>query len=288
MPSSAPARPTAPRPVAAALAALLVAGCHAAPVVPSGATADSLRIRQDVEFLAADRLEGRGSGTAGNDSAAVFAAARFRALGLDSLGLAGYLQPFQVRAPRAADPHSPAGPARATQNVVAFLEGSDPRLRGEYVVIGAHFDHLGRSSEGALDPDADAWRRLGRAPRIGDSVVPVAGGLVLVAYQQPAQHAAVDWLLDEAGRWSALPSDPFGESYDRSMAWDGQRLWLLSMPGAHHLRAPDGASSRLAVLEDGRWRFDAAVPYLQVKGPAGAASGGVVIPGSIWRIVPCR
>ncbi len=44
----------------------------------------------------------------------------------------------------------------------------------------------------ALDPDADAWRRLGRAPRIGDSVVPVAGGLVFVAYQQPAQHAAVD------------------------------------------------------------------------------------------------
>lgn len=30
----------------------------------------------------------------------------------------------------------------------------------------------------------------------------------------------------------------------------------------------------------GRWRFDAAVPYLRVRGPAGAASGGVVIPGA--------
>lgn len=143
----------------AMLAIISAAACHAAPVVPSGAVADSLRIRQDVEYLAADRFEGRGSGTAGNDSAAVYAASRFRALGLDSLGLRGFLQPFQVRGPRAADPHAPAGAPRATQNVVAYLEGADPQQRGEYVVIGAHFDHLGRSTEGALDPDAgDAVR----------------------------------------------------------------------------------------------------------------------------------
>jgi len=30
-----------------------------------------------------------------------------------------------------------------TQNVVAVLEGSDPELKNEYVVIGAHHDHLG-------------------------------------------------------------------------------------------------------------------------------------------------
>ncbi len=46
-----------------------------------------------------------------------------------------------------------------TQNVVAVLSGTDPALRHEYVVIGAHFDHLGRSTEGALDPEAkDAIR----------------------------------------------------------------------------------------------------------------------------------
>jgi hypothetical protein len=32
-------------------------------------------------------------------------------------------------------------------------------LRGQYVIVGAHFDHLGRSTEGALDPEAkDAIR----------------------------------------------------------------------------------------------------------------------------------
>lgn len=30
-----------------------------------------------------------------------------------------------------------------TQNVVGILEGSDPRLKGQYVVISAHLDHLG-------------------------------------------------------------------------------------------------------------------------------------------------
>ena len=30
-----------------------------------------------------------------------------------------------------------------TQNVVAFLKGSDPKLNGEVIIIGGHFDHLG-------------------------------------------------------------------------------------------------------------------------------------------------
>jgi Zn-dependent M28 family amino/carboxypeptidase len=40
-----------------------------------------------------------------------------------------------------------------TQNVAAIVPGSDPKLRDEYIVLGAHFDHLGRSSLGALDPE---------------------------------------------------------------------------------------------------------------------------------------
>lgn len=30
-----------------------------------------------------------------------------------------------------------------TQNVVAIIEGSDPKLKSEYVAIGAHYDHIG-------------------------------------------------------------------------------------------------------------------------------------------------
>jgi hypothetical protein len=35
-------------------------------------------------------------------------------------------------------------------NVVGILEGSDPVLKNEVIVIGAHYDHLGRGGEGSL------------------------------------------------------------------------------------------------------------------------------------------
>jgi len=36
-----------------------------------------------------------------------------------------------------------------TQNVVAIIEGSDPILKDEYIVIGAHYDHLGFGGQGS-------------------------------------------------------------------------------------------------------------------------------------------
>ncbi len=35
------------------------------------------------------------------------------------------------------------------QNVVGMIEGSDPVLKSEFVIIGAHFDHLGMGGEGS-------------------------------------------------------------------------------------------------------------------------------------------
>ncbi|HYG80709.1 MAG TPA: M20/M25/M40 family metallo-hydrolase, partial [Pyrinomonadaceae bacterium] len=37
-------------------------------------------------------------------------------------------------------------------NVVGILEGSDPTLKNEAIVIGAHYDHLGRGGRGSLAP----------------------------------------------------------------------------------------------------------------------------------------
>ena len=37
-------------------------------------------------------------------------------------------------------------------NVVGILEGADPSLKNEAIVIGAHYDHLGRGGEGSLAP----------------------------------------------------------------------------------------------------------------------------------------
>jgi hypothetical protein len=55
---------------------------------------------------------------------------------------------------------------RATRNVVALLRGRDPKLRGQYVAIGAHSDHVG-TRDVPLDHDSlraansAAWRMRG-------------------------------------------------------------------------------------------------------------------------------
>jgi hypothetical protein len=41
-----------------------------------------------------------------------------------------------------------------TRNVVAILPGVDARLKGEYVAIGAHSDHIGVRAAGAVDHDS--------------------------------------------------------------------------------------------------------------------------------------
>ncbi|MEA3247403.1 MAG: M28 family peptidase, partial [Gemmatimonadota bacterium] len=155
---------TAIRPRVAPFAALALA-CACRATAPTGANLashavpDSTLIRDDIAYLASDRLEGRRTGTAGNDSAAAYLARRYAALRLDpavptaSCGrgcAASYLLPFVAREPVRG------GPPRElrTQNVAGIVRGTDPTLAGEFVVIGAHFDHLGRSTEGALDPDA--------------------------------------------------------------------------------------------------------------------------------------
>lgn len=37
-----------------------------------------------------------------------------------------------------------------TQNIVGIVRGTDPSLAGEYVVVGAHYDHLGMGDENSL------------------------------------------------------------------------------------------------------------------------------------------
>jgi Zn-dependent M28 family amino/carboxypeptidase len=135
---------------------MTVAGCRTGGAPSPSARPDSLLIRRDVEYLASPALGGRLVGTAGNDSAAAYIARRYAALRLEPLS-AGYLQKFVARPPA----HNGPSPSLPTQNVVALGRGTDPVLRNQYVVVGAHFDHLGKSTEGALDPDDKTGVRRG-------------------------------------------------------------------------------------------------------------------------------
>ncbi len=39
-------------------------------------------------------------------------------------------------------------------NVAGVIEGSDPKLKREYIIIGAHYDHLGRGHDSSLAPNS--------------------------------------------------------------------------------------------------------------------------------------
>lgn len=102
-------------------------------------------------YLAADDLEGRLAGSPGEQCAGDFIARQFELLGLDPAGEEDtFFQPLPLAS--SINPHAPSGTGR---NVVALLPGDDPDRRAEIVIIGAHYDHLGRGPFGSLEPDAN-------------------------------------------------------------------------------------------------------------------------------------
>lgn len=95
-----------------------------------------------ISFLAADSLGGRDTPSAGLETAAAYLAAEHTRFGLEPAGENGtFYQRFPF-VPRVV----PVGMARQQStppNIAAVLRGSDPALRDEYVILSAHFDHVG-------------------------------------------------------------------------------------------------------------------------------------------------
>jgi Zn-dependent M28 family amino/carboxypeptidase len=107
-------------------------------IVVGHITANSLR--GDVSFLASDLLEGRDTPSRGLDIAGEYIASQFRRLGLEPAGDDGYFQSVVVRP---EDPDSPK-----SRNVAGILRGSDPQLKDTYVMLSAHYDHVGLAETG--------------------------------------------------------------------------------------------------------------------------------------------
>lgn len=61
--------------------------------------------------------------------------------------------PFALTGPTARLEIPTTDEAFTTNNVVAVLEGSDPALAGEYVALGAHYDHLGTAPKAGASGD---------------------------------------------------------------------------------------------------------------------------------------
>lgn len=104
-------------------------------------------IKSHVEYLASDELEGRGTASLGEIRAANYIASWFKEAGLVPMGDIGtYFQPFQVVMSYEGVPHQVMA-----RNVVGFLDNQEEKT----IVIGAHFDHLGKGYQsGSLSPDS--------------------------------------------------------------------------------------------------------------------------------------
>lgn len=92
------------------------------------------------KYLSSDKLEGRFPGTKGNNEAAAYIQKYFKKYGLKEFSNS-YYQPFKLFVKEGINKMK--SDSVATQNVFGFIEGSDPNLKNEYIVIGAHYDHWG-------------------------------------------------------------------------------------------------------------------------------------------------
>lgn len=114
-------------------------------------TPKQVTIKDDVMFLSNDGLEGRQTGSEGEQKAAKYIAQRFEDLGLQPKGINGYFQEFSFK-PK-TNPHQKVsytfknGDSTITgTNVVGFIDNQAEHT----VIIGAHYDHLGYGAEGSL------------------------------------------------------------------------------------------------------------------------------------------
>src|SRR5690242_10437807 len=104
-------------------------------------------LRADLSFLASDALAGRNTPSPGLEAAAAFIASRFRGAGLEAPVNGTYFQTADLTAQvkEAAERHhlQPPGQPVVGRNVIGLLRGSDPKLRDTYIIVSAHYDHIG-------------------------------------------------------------------------------------------------------------------------------------------------
>ena len=142
------------------LTAVLALSAHTAAQAQAPST--PARVRELLTALAHDSMQGRATGTPGATRAVTFIARTMQSIGISPAGDSGFIQRvalsrdsvagrnggpprarITVRASFADLDSIPAGRRVPGMNVVGIIQGSDATLKNEYVLIDAHYDHLG-------------------------------------------------------------------------------------------------------------------------------------------------
>lgn len=118
------------------------------------ATVNKESAKAYIGFLASDAVEGREAGRHGGRVAGEYLKSVLQDMGLKALNEDSYFQPFEAYSPErqkrmrfSVHPDSiqkysqlPAHRKLELRNVLGYIEGKN---KNEYVVMGAHYDHLG-------------------------------------------------------------------------------------------------------------------------------------------------
>jgi hypothetical protein len=179
---------------------------HAAEFLTALASIRGPDVQAIVDVLANDQFKGREAGSRGGSAAGEYLASQFQKRGLRGAGdHGGYAQIFRGNC----------------RNLLGILEGRDPNLKNQFVMIGAHYDHVGygaprnsRGPVGYIHPGAD------------DNASGVAGLLETVEAFK---------LLDDAPRRSLLFA-----------LWDAEEQGLWG--SKHWLANPTVPPDKLAIV----------------------------------------
>ncbi len=148
-------------------------------------------LKHHVDLLAADAMDGREAGSQGGHAAGDY--------------LAGLLKSYHLRPAGDQDSYFQAFGA-GYRNVLGLIEGRDPALKSEFILIGAHYDHIGHGT----------WRNsLGQVGQIHNGADDNASGTSGVL-----EVAQAFTMLTEPPRRSVLFA-----------LWDGEEKGML---GSRH------------------------------------------------------
>jgi Peptidase family M28/Peptidase family M1 domain/PDZ domain len=101
-------------------------------------------LSKTLEFLS-KKLQGRGPNSPEKEKAAIFIAKEFKKLSLKPLNNKAYAQEWDKEI---------KGERINLKNIIGKIEGSDKKLKNDYVIIGAHYDHL-KTENTIVYPGAD-------------------------------------------------------------------------------------------------------------------------------------
>ncbi|MEQ3796387.1 M28 family peptidase [Flavobacteriaceae bacterium MJ-SS4] len=97
-------------------------------------------IKESVIYLSSDDLAGRNTGTGGIEKAAKYIEQQLKSFGVKPY-FESYRDDFKAKGLDAF-------------NIVGYIEGTDSKLKNEFVIISAHYDHIGYAK--AVDNDSIA------------------------------------------------------------------------------------------------------------------------------------